>query len=58
MQHISWRVSTFSVPNNDCVEVGQALQQTLIRDTKNRVGDRLAFDARTFAALIRSIKEG
>ncbi|WP_018685680.1 DUF397 domain-containing protein [Actinokineospora enzanensis] len=55
---VTWRVSSFCAPNNDCIEVGRALQQALIRDTKNRAGGRLALDARTFTTFVRSIKEG
>ncbi|WP_018685678.1 DUF397 domain-containing protein [Actinokineospora enzanensis] len=58
MQHIAWRVSSFSAPNNDCVEIGHTREQTLVRDTKNRAGGRLILDGRTFTTFVRSVKAG
>jgi hypothetical protein len=53
----TWRKSTFSGGNgSNCVEVGGSGPAVLVRDTKDRAGAALTFDAdawRRFAATIR-----
>ncbi|PPK64763.1 uncharacterized protein DUF397 [Actinokineospora auranticolor] len=53
-----WRVSSFSLPNNDCVEVGRGPGETLIRDTKNRSAGALHLTPHSLAALLHSVKRG
>jgi hypothetical protein len=46
---VSWRKSSRSGGNGgDCVEVGQAVDEFLVRDTKNRAGGTLVFTPNTW----------
>jgi Domain of unknown function (DUF397) len=52
-----WRKSTYSDQGGaDCVEVGQAAGTTvMIRDTKDRDGETLAFGASAWERFIKSL---
>lgn len=39
----SWRKSSYSNSNSNCVEVGEAWRGVLVRDTKDRTGPVLQF---------------
>jgi hypothetical protein len=57
----TWRKSSFSGGNGgNCVEVGEAGSAVVVRDTKDRAGAALAFEAnawRRFAATIKGALE-
>jgi hypothetical protein len=53
---ISWRKSSFSTGQNDCVEVARTPAAVLVRDSKNPGGGHLAVTARTWESLIAAIK--
>jgi len=36
--HVSWRRSSYSIANGDCVEVAEQLGEILLRDSKDPVG--------------------
>jgi hypothetical protein len=53
-----WRTSSHSFSNGNCAEVaaGQGGAVVLVRDTKDRDGAWLAFDAETWAAFAERLK--
>lgn len=53
----TWRTSSFSAPNNDCVELAHSPTGTSIRDTKNRAGGTLRFGPAAFVTLLGIVKE-
>ena len=55
---LTWRKSSASGANNDCVEVAQSDSSVLIRDSHNRSGAVLAFTCAQWLELVRSIKTG
>lgn len=53
----SWRKSSHSGgQGGDCVEVADAASVVMVRDTKNRDGETLAFTASTWEAFTTSLK--
>ena len=55
---MEWRKSSFSDGDNNCVEVGRGEGVTAVRDSKDRDGDVLAFDARVWANFLDGIRTG
>ena len=53
-----WRTSSCSTGGQECVEVAQAQENCLVRDSKNPDGTRLAVSCQTWAAFTRRIKDG
>jgi hypothetical protein len=52
---VSWRKSSRSGGNGgECVEVGRAVDEFLVRDTKNRVGGTLAFTPSTWRRFLNT----
>jgi hypothetical protein len=52
----AWRKSSASAYDGSCAEVGQGGTVVLIRDTKDRAGAWLAFDAETWAEFTERLK--
>jgi hypothetical protein len=52
----SWRKSSFSGPNSNCVEVTKAL--TAVRDSKQGDGPVLHVSRAAFAAMISAVHDG
>lgn len=52
----SWRKSTKSGANGDCVEVRQIGDSAQLRDSKDPGGPVLSFDTAAFAAFVESVK--
>jgi hypothetical protein len=54
---LTWRTSSFSAPNNDCVELAHGATETNVRDTKHREGGTLRFQPTTFAFFLDAVKD-
>jgi hypothetical protein len=54
---LRWRTSTFSQPNNDCIEVAYGAKDSAVRDTKNRSGGKLNLTPQSFTALVTAAKQ-
>ena len=56
---LSWRTSSFSGANNECVEVADLDDGArLVRDTKNRAGGTLHIGADAWAAFLDGARSG
>ena len=54
----SWRKSSYSNSNSNCVEVAGQLGTVAVRDTKDAHGPALAFSQRGWRAFMRRVKNG
>jgi Domain of unknown function (DUF397) len=52
----AWRKSTYSGPEGNCVEVGNATGLVKVRDTKNRQGPALTVSADAWRRFTAEIK--
>jgi Domain of unknown function (DUF397) len=52
----TWRVSSYSGSQGECVEVGRAERAVVVRDTKDRAGAVLRVSAETWRAFAASIR--
>jgi hypothetical protein len=52
-----WRTSTYSGNGaNDCVELTVGVEETAVRDSKDRAGGHLTFSRRAFEAFLADPK--
>ena len=51
----TWRKSSYSGGDNNCVEVGTADAEVTVRNTKDRPGGALQFSARAWLAFTEGI---
>jgi hypothetical protein len=56
IQPNTWRKSSYSSSQSDCVEVAADLTRTRVRDTKNRTGGELALPATSWSAFTNVVK--
>jgi hypothetical protein len=54
----TWRTSSYSGDQNNCVEVAMTSATTDVRDTKDRTGGELTFSAGAFGAFLAEAKSG
>jgi len=52
---MDWRKSTYSQNGGDCVETASDAGNVLVRDTTNRGGGTLSFDAAAWAKFTKSL---
>jgi hypothetical protein len=53
---MDWRKSTYSNGQGNCVEVADARGVILVRDTKDRGGETLAFGTDAWAAFLAAMQ--
>ena len=53
----SWRKSSYSSANNDCVELARTTVAAGIRDSKNSAGPHLRFAEATLAGFLKAARE-
>jgi hypothetical protein len=51
----TWKKSTYSANNGDCVEVAHLADRLAARDSKNPTGPTLTFPLESFRDLLRTI---
>ncbi|RZS30315.1 uncharacterized protein DUF397 [Herbihabitans rhizosphaerae] len=51
---ITWRKSSLSGSNAECVELGHAPERAAVRDSKNPTGPVLVFPTSAIATLLRT----
>jgi hypothetical protein len=56
--NLRWRRSTYSGPANNCVELADAGEAVLMRDSKHPEAGHLAFDRAELAAFVAAAKAG
>jgi hypothetical protein len=52
---MTWRKSTYSNGGENCVETASGAGNVLVRDTTNRDGGTLSFDAAAWERFIKSL---
>ncbi|WP_434739285.1 DUF397 domain-containing protein [Micromonospora sp. SH-82] len=55
---VTWRTSTRSGANGNCVEVAQLTNAVALRDSKDPSGPALVFMSREWVAFIEGAKDG
>ena len=54
----TWRKSTYSAPQNACIEIATAGNDVLLRDSKHPAGGYLSFTRSALAAFVAAAKAG
>ena len=57
MDELKWHKSTRSNASGECVEVAETSDAVYVRDTKNRAGGTLQFDATRWSAFVAAVKD-
>ncbi|HEX5403458.1 MAG TPA: DUF397 domain-containing protein [Pseudonocardiaceae bacterium] len=53
---ITWRKSSYSAANGDCVEVGWPPAAVAVRDSKQKTGPTLAFPTLTWRTFLMRVR--
>nr|CTQ92287.1 hypothetical protein [Kibdelosporangium sp. MJ126-NF4] len=53
----TWRKSSYSVAENECVELAVGIESTGIRDSKNPDGGKVTVGAESFSVFLTSLKD-
>ncbi|MFE4496097.1 DUF397 domain-containing protein [Streptomyces niveus] len=54
----NWHKSTYSAPNNECVEVADLVAGVGVRDSKTTDGPVMVVGISAFAALVGGLRDG
>ena len=55
---VSWRTSTYSIDNGNCVEIAEVRRRVLARDSKDRRGPVLTFQRGAWDAFVAGAHRG
>ncbi|MGW1680424.1 DUF397 domain-containing protein [Saccharopolyspora sp. NPDC002376] len=55
---MTWRKSSYSGPDTNCVEVGLSSDEVGVRDTKDCDGGLLAVEQRQWRAFLAAVRSG
>jgi hypothetical protein len=54
----TWRTSSYSAPNGNCVEIAFLPRNVAARDSKDAAGPALVFGETTWSAFLHAVKRG